>query len=222
MGSAFLLAIALSLDGFGVGLAYGLRRIHLPPGALSVIALCTIVAMGSSMLIGRWMVSWVELVPWKAIGAGLIVLLGLVQIMRAFHHQRDWAGSVEAVPALAGQPVDRPSEPETVLHFQVRFLGLVIQVLRTPHLADVDGSGRISLRESILLGLALAMDAFATGVGAAMAGITFVVILLVSIIQVGMIKLGQALAGKIPERLLLKAEFLPGMVLIAIGLGKLV
>ena len=222
MWAALLMAVALSLDGFGVGLAYGMRRIHIPLGSLMVIALCTILAMGCSMLVGTWVVSSFDFIPWQIIGSGIIMVLGLAQVVRAIIQRRSWAVGAEAVPALAIHQEAAIVKPEPVLRFQVRFFGLVVQVLRAPQLADVDGSGGISVGESILLGLALAMDAFATGIGAAMAGITILVIGLVGIIQLGMIRLGQRLAGKIPAGLISKAEFMPGVVLIAIGLGKLI
>lgn len=43
-------------------------------------------------------------------------------------------------------------------------------VLTRPKEADLDKSGIISINESILLGFALALDAFGAGIGAAMLG----------------------------------------------------
>src|SRR5665648_917523 len=111
---------------------------------------------------------------------------------------------------------------EPIFRFQLSLFGFVIQVLKTPDIADVDGSGGISLRESLLLGSALAMDAFASGIGAAMAGMTLSVIGIVALTQIIMLRLGQQMAGKIPENWTAKAEYLPGAVLILIGLGKLI
>jgi putative sporulation protein YtaF len=46
----------------------------------------------------------------------------------------------------------------------------VIQILRTPTIADVDKSGNISVSEAMLLGLALSLDSFGAGIGAALIG----------------------------------------------------
>jgi len=218
MGTAILMAIALSLDGFGVGLAYGLRRIRIPFGSMGVIALCTVFAMGISMLFGRWLVLWLDFFPARYLGAGILLALGAYQLLKAVRNSQVKDELAETVPAIAAVRTTPAYEPI----LQLRLLGLVIQVLRSPDLADMDGSGGISLRESILLGSALAMDAFASGIGAALTGMTLSVIGLVALTQLGMLRLGQKMAGKIPEGLLGKAELLPGTVLIMVGLGKLI
>ncbi|ODA39502.1 sporulation membrane protein YtaF [Desulfosporosinus sp. BG] len=219
MGVALLMAVALSLDGLGVGLAYGLRRIRLPLSSLMVIALCTVFAMGISMLFGSWVTLWLRFIPARSLGASILLSLGIFQLARAIWNSKQETFP-QAVPAIAA--VHPINVPKPVFKVQLNFLGLVIQVLRTPHIADVDGSGGISLRESILLGSALAMDAFASGIGAAMAGMTLSVIGIVALTQIIMLRLGQQMAGKIPENWTAKAEYLPGTVLILIGLGKLI
>ena len=219
MGVALLMAVALSLDGFGVGLAYGLRRIRIPVNSLIAIAMCTVLAMGISMLFGGWVTLWLELIPARLLGATILLTLGVFQLGKAIWNRKDEVFP-EAVPAMAMVQSNPVMEP--VFRFQLRFFGLVIQVLKTPDIADVDGSGVISLRESFLLGCALAVDAFASGIGAAMAGMTISVIGIVALTQIMMLRLGQQMAGKIPVNWTNKAEYLPGVVLILIGLGKLI
>ena len=163
---------------------------------------------------------WLKFIPAKLLGAIIILGLGTFQLIRAVLNTEKKVPLSQAVPVMAS--IDQAWVVEPVFRIQLRFLGLVVQVLRTPDLADIDGSGGISLRESLLLGSALAMDAFASGIGAALAGITLSVIGIVALTQLGMIRLGQILAGKIPEFLMTKAKFLPGIVLIFIGLAKLI
>ena len=219
MGIAMLMAVALSLDGFGVGLAYGLRRIRIPINSLVAIAMCTVLAMGISMLFGGWVTLWLKLIPVRLLGASILLSLGILQLGKAIWNRKEevFPQAVPAMTAVLPKPVLEP-----VFRFQLRFFGLVIQVLKTPDIADADGSGVISLRESFLLGCALAVDAFASGIGAAMAGMTFSIIGIVAITQMMMLRLGQEMAGKIPENWTNKAEYLPGAVLILVGLGKLI
>ena len=219
MGVAMLMAVALSLDGFGVGLAYGLRRIRLPLSSLIVIALCTVFAMGISMLFGKWVTVWLKFIPAPLLGASILLGLGVFQLARAIWNRKpeNFPQAVPAMTVIVQKPVLEP-----VFRFQLSFFGLVIQVLKTPDIADVDGSGGISVRESLLLGSALAMDAFASGIGAAMAGMTLSVIGIVALTQTIMLRIGQQMAGKIPENWIAKAEYLPGAVLILVGLGKLI
>lgn len=218
MGVELLMAVALSLDGFGVGLAYGLRRIRIPINSLIAISLCTVLAMGTSMLFGGWVTLWLELIPARILGASILLALGLFQLGKVLWN-RNGEPLPEAVPAMAAAQANLVLEP--VFRLQLRFFGLVIQVLKTPDIADVDGSGVISLKESLLLGCALAVDAFASGIGAAMAGMTLSVIGIVALTQIFMLRLGQQMAGKIPANWIDKAEYLPGAVLVLIGLGKL-
>jgi len=219
VGVAILMAVALSLDGFGVGLAYGLRRIRIPMSSLIVIALCTVFAMGISMLFGSWVTIWLKFIPARLLGATILITLGGVQLAKAIWNSQQEIFP-QALPAMA-VAVQKPVL-EPIFRFQLNFFGLVVQVLKTPVIADVDGSGGISLRESLLLGSALAVDAFASGIGAAMAGMTLSVIGIVALTQIMMLRLGQQMAGKIPENWTVKAEFLPGLVLILVGLGKLI
>lgn len=219
MGVALLMAVALSLDGFGVGLSYGLRRIRIPIGSLIVIAMCTVFAMGTSMLFGSWVKLWLKFIPTRLLGAIILFSMGLFQLVRVIKNSKEEI-LPQAVPAVAAAMQKPVLEP--VFRVQFRLLGLVIQVLRTPDLADIDGSGGISLRESFLLGSALALDAFGAGIGAAMAGMTISVIGIVAVTQIIMLRLGRHMAGKIPEKWTAKAEFLPGVVLILVGLGKMI
>ena len=219
MGIAMLMAVALSLDGFGVGLAYGLRRIRIPINSLVAIAMCTVLAMGISMLFGGWVTLWLKLIPARLLGALILLSLGIFQLGKAIWNRKEevFPLAVPAMTAVYPKPVLEP-----VFRFQLRFFGLVIQVLKSPDIADVDGSGVISLRESFLLGCALAVDAFASGIGAAMAGMNLSIIGIVAITQMMMLRLGQEMAGRIPENWTKKAEYLPGAVLILVGLGKLI
>ena len=219
MGIAMLMAVALSLDGFGVGLAYGLRRIRIPINSLVAIAMCTVLAMGISMLFGGWVTLWLKLIPARLLGALILLSLGIFQLGKAIWNRKEdvFPQAIPAMTAVHPKPVLEP-----VFRFQLRFFGLVIQVLKSPDIADVDGSGVISLRESFLLGCALAVDAFASGIGAAMAGMNLSIIGIVAITQMMMLRLGQEMAGRIPENWTKKAEYLPGAVLILVGLGKLI
>lgn len=236
MGGTLLMAIALSLDGFGVGLSYGLRRLRISPVSFLIIALCTVLAMGTSMLLGRWAVLYLSFIPAPLIGAVILLGIGLFQLVQAVRKRGEGLLPVpeepmeEAVPALAAwsgefAPEIGTAMPEEnkvpVFRLQLRFLGLIIQVLRTPDIADVDRSGGISWRESFLLGIALAVDAFAAGIGAALTGMSLMLIVLVALTQIAMIRLGQFSAGKVPQKWLAQATFLPGLVLILVAIGKL-
>lgn len=110
-----------------------------------------------------------------------------------------------------------------VVMVELKRLGLVIQILRTPQAADVDKSGIISASEAIMLGVALSLDAFGAGLGAAMIGIpalpTALTIALASaVFLVGGMRFGFRFSAWKGMQAL---SFLPGLLLIMMGIMKL-
>lgn len=219
MGTAILLGIALSFDGFGVGLSYGTRRIRIPLPSMLVMTLCTVIAMGAALFFGEALMGFLTFFPPHFLAAGILLTLGGIQLVKAIIHLVKGEQPEEAVP------VSTLAVREPVLKWEFKFLGIVIQVLRTPEQADLDGSGVISIKESLLLGTALSLDALASGLALGMVGGIFnflYIIGWVAFMQFFMIKLGQGLAGKLPNEHLGKLGLLPGMMLILIALTKLI
>lgn len=218
MGAAILFALALSFDGFGVGLSYGLRRIRIPFPSMLVILLCTVFSMGISVVFGDSLMRWLTFLPPKVLAAGILLGLGVFQIIRALMHAIRGGEGHKAIPAST------LCSDEPIVKIEFRVLGVIIQVLKAPEQADLDGSGTISLKESLLLGTALSLDAFASGLALGLAvGIfnSLSAIGLVAITQFVMIRLGQNLTNRIPEEYMEKLEFLPGTMLVLLALGKL-
>ena len=217
MGVALIIALALSLDGFGVGMAYGLNRIKIPFGSLTIIGLCTAMAMGISMMFGQILAVKLVIISPKVLGALTLMTVGCYQLYRAIKGPSE---TEKAVPAMTTAAV-QPNDYQTLLSIKLNIFGLVIQVLKTPDVADLDGSGTISANESIILGTALALDSFAAGMAATMTGIPLYVIAFVAVMQILMIWTGQLLTGKLPLSVLSKVKVLPGIVLLLIGGLKL-
>ena len=216
---ALLLALGLSLDGLGVGFSYGLRRIRIPIGSMAIIALCTIIAMGSSMLFSKGVAQALFFIPVRWLGASILIIIGGIQLVKARKSK------VRVKEKIGGfkLPVVHYTQPIATLitKIQLPSFGLIIQVLKSPNLADADCSGIISVKESFLLGSALAMDAFAAGIGASLSGIHLSIIFIVALTQVMIITLGHALTGKVSESILVKTKYLPGTLLIILALVKL-
>lgn len=216
MGIALIMAIALSLDGFGVGIAYGLKRIKIPLGSMLVIGGCTALAMTVSMGFGQFMTSRMTFISPKIIGAVILIMAGCYQFYQSLHSIPVMEETVPAMATLA----ERQAKP--LFSINLSLFGLVIQVLKTPVAADIDRSGTISAAESVVLGVALALDSFAAGIAASMTGIEFYVIFLVTMMQIIMIWSGQSVCGKLPVRFQAKVKLLPGLVLVLIGSLKLI
>ncbi|MDF2902925.1 MAG: putative sporulation protein YtaF [Bacillus sp. (in: firmicutes)] len=118
---------------------------------------------------------------------------------------------------------EQTSIASTIINFEIKSLGLVINILRKPMSADFDKSGTIAGLEALLLGIALSLDAFGAGIGAAMLGFSplylaiSVAIMSSLFVFVGM-KLGSVFAH---FEWIQKFTFLPGILLIVIGIWKL-
>lgn len=163
MGAEILFALALSFDGFGVGLSYGIRRIRIPFLSMLIIAFCTVFSMGSAVIFGDTLMSLLSFIPAKWLAAGILLGLGGFQLLRAMIHAIKGEANQKAVP------VGSIALREPIVKLEFKLLGVIIQVLKAPEHADLDGSGVISPNESILLGIALSLDAFASGLALGLA-----------------------------------------------------
>ncbi|MEN1967441.1 sporulation membrane protein YtaF [Lentibacillus sp. N15] len=146
----FFLVIAVSLDGFGVGIAYGMRRIRIPLPALLIIMLCSGIIVLISMTIGSVLTAFISAKAAKIIGGMILVVIGLFCLWNVTR--------------------SKPEETNDQIEDKESQLSQFRSVLKEPQQADLDQSGMISNKEAFLLGFALALDAFGAGLSAAMVG----------------------------------------------------
>ena len=211
MLSYFLFALALNIDSFVAGLAYGARQIKVPLLSLLIISLISVAAISISMAGGKVLLALIPEAMAHRLGGLLLMFIGfwvLLQTRRANRTEKDRSRE-NSVPRL--------------FRIHIRPLGLVIQILKEPVRADQDSSGAISPQEAILLGTALAMDAFAAGFAVSMlgfsAGFTTLVVGLGHFLltYVGIL-LGRAIMVRGMGQ---QICVLPGCILILLGLYKI-
>ncbi len=200
--SSLLLAAAVSIDGLGAGFAYGVRNLYVPYLSLLIVSISSSLALLVAMFLGRTMASFFSAEIASLVGGGILILVGVYIIWGLFHE----GGAGDAPP--------HPGKGKTSLR------GL----LRDPEKADFDSSGSISSREAAILGLALAMDAFGAGFGAAMTGysplLTCLLVGLCKLVFVsGGVSLGKRYAEILDSR---KASMLAGGVLILLGVINII
>ncbi|MBD3919749.1 MntP/YtaF family protein [Paenibacillus sp. PR3] len=230
LASLLLLSFAVSLDGFGVGVTYGLRRIRIPIVSVIIIACLSGIVIWLSMAVGGFITDYLSPVVARIIGASILIAIGLWALLQLKRNrERDRAQEeAENEPTAEAAIVSVESEYDaasgkTLVSLELKQLGIVIQILRKPQVADVDKSGSISASEALLLGVALSFDAFGAGLGAAMIGlqptVTAVVIALSSaVFLVAGMRVGFKYAG---WRGMQTLSALPGMMLIVMGIIKL-
>ncbi len=205
-------ALALSLDSFGAGLAYGTRKIKVPFPSLLIISLISMAAVSVSMLGGQILQAFVPPALVHRLGGVLLFLIGIWVLTQA----RQGEKQAEKKPLPENTAVRK-------LEIRIRPLGLVIQILKEPVRADLDSSGTISASEALVLGVALAMDALGSGFAVSLLGFSIGVTALVVgagqllLTGAGILAGRTVLAGKVGRRF----TTLPGCILILLGLSKM-
>jgi len=219
--SIMLLAFAVSLDSFSVGLNYGLRRILVPKASILIIACCSGFMILVSMLLGAMLL---PLIPERYAGwAGgiILILIGLWACIQMWRQQRVKDNSANRMMVETTAPAT--PLPKRVFHLEFRRLGIVIEILRKPAHADMDRSGTISAGEAALLGAALSLDAFGAGIGAAWISLSpWMTAPMIAIFCAIFLQLGIH-AGSLAARAawVRRLTFLPGLILIMLGLSRL-
>lgn len=226
--SLMFLALAVSLDGFSVGVMYGLRKIRMPLLSVAIISVCSGLIIYVSMQIGVYISRFVDPVYAKGIGGLILIGIGVWAVYQVITEKKespeqDGAGaSLNVEPAAASNVVNGQSTKE-ILYIELKRLGLVIQILRTPSMADVDRSGNISASEAVLLGVALSLDAFGAGIGAALIGFTpWLTSAVIALASGAFLATGLRIGYRYSELFWIRRlSMFPGFVLIFMGIMKL-
>jgi putative sporulation protein YtaF len=221
--SLFILSIAVSLDSFAVGVTYGMRRITIGWNPLGVITLCTAITLLIAMGLGS-VVSHLLPLEWAERLGGIILLgIGAIAVFNNFRSRRQRvalpSSSIGESQRKTAKP--QPSRPSWLNWYPLR---LILDIWESPMAADCDNSGSISNLEAIALGFSVSLDSFLAGIGAALLGhsiwLTTVIISSMSgcLIYLGL-QVGIVLSS---NRLLNRLSYLPGLLLIILGLSKFV
>jgi putative sporulation protein YtaF len=206
-----LFALALNVDSFSAGLTYGAKAIKVPPLSLFIISLVSMASIAISMAAGRLLAANIPAPLAYRLGSALLLLIGFWILFQTLWKKQFKSRLSPEHPAAKS------------VEIRLRPFGLVIQILKEPARADFDSSGVISPREALILGTALAMDAFVAGCAVSLLGFS----MLFTALAVG---LGHFLlaclgigAGRSKRASLLERQFtvLPGCILILLGLLKI-
>jgi putative sporulation protein YtaF len=206
--SLLILAFALSLDSFSVGFTYGLRQMVLPLKSILIIATCSAVSMMLSVSIGHGLARILSPTITASLGGIILILLGAGVLYQFFRPEKE---------------KEQQDCEKIIVNFEIKSLGIAINILKKPMSADFDHSGTITGIEALMLGLALSLDSFGAGIGAAMLGFSpYYLALAVAVMSSLFVFLGIK-SGTLLHRFewVQKLTFLPGILLIIIGIWKL-
>jgi len=223
LATAILFTLALNMDSFAAGTAYGMRNIKVPIICVVIISLISMLTITVSMLAGKAAASLIiSVIPAHKIGGILLICIGLWALYQAL---REIHGSPKNDTAECKKEAERSTlcleKPIVQLHISP--LGIVIQVMKEPSKADLDRSGNISPAEAFLLGIALAMDALLAGFAVSMLGLSIPLITLTIglghfLLMTAGLTLGKYINGASWGQ---KLSILPGCILIVLGISKI-
>ncbi|SES75928.1 sporulation membrane protein YtaF [Anaerobranca gottschalkii] len=202
--AVFFLALAVSLDGFGAGFAYGLNRITINFSAKILISLASAFAIYLSLLAGVLIIKILPPNLAEKLGGILLCVMGIYIIYQNLRN------------LINNQPFDEE-------FLKKNFIQKLFILLKEPKKADFDKSGNISGIEVFFLGFALAMDAFGAGFGAALAGSNpLLMAVSVGILKFILVSLGIILGKKLTEIPWQGViVIIPGIIFLLIGLTNL-
>lgn len=186
-----------------IGLAYGARGINVPLKSNIAIALFSGITTFTSSFIGNLLSNYIPSHFGNIIGGAIVSMIGAYTIINFM--------------------LNRNKSKRTQVNDN-QYFDNIRAVMDDPGLADRDYSGDISLKESILLGTALAVNCLGTGFGAGMTGVNiYLLCSAVVIFSVLTISLG-AFIGKHFAASFLgeKATIISGLLLIAVGIYQII
>lgn len=201
-----ILAFAVSLDSFMVAFTYGLRQMTLPLKSILIIGLTSGVIFFLAMTVGDLIALVLSERVTELIGGGLLILLGIWGLFSFYRSEKK----------------DEQRQPFH-LKLEIKSLGIVIQILKKPLVADFDKSGHITGLEVLILAIALSIDAFAAGIGAALIGMPIISVIGIGIATSLFLFIGLK-AGKIfsHSNQINFLRFIPGVLLIILGLFRII
>ncbi|WHY84540.1 sporulation membrane protein YtaF [Neobacillus novalis] len=172
-------AVSSSIDNLGVGISYGIRKIHIRLGPNILIGIICFLMSIAGISFGLWLSKILPGILPVIFGAVLLFIIGIRIILLAKPRKSN---------ALKVKNEDG-EQPNSIKG-----------ILRNPEIADTDKSGEIGWGEAIILGIALSANALTNGLGAGLLGLSPLAISLTaaigSIVSVWAgVNLGAKLAG---------------------------
>jgi len=191
--SLAILAIAISIDGFVVGVTYGLKKIAIGIIPLLIISGISTMAIFITGNIGAVLATTMNEVLARNIGSIILVFMGLWMILNTYF--------------------------EDFFNTHLK----VIKILKEPVKADFDKSGSINIVEATFLGIALALDAVGAGLGVGFTGFnTFIVPIIIGIANLILVSSGYIFGNKIGDIMPSSFQVFPGIIIILLGIGRII
>ena len=210
-----VLALALSIDAFGIGISYGVRKINFKISSLVIISFIALLFSSISIWLGTVIANIFSKNITSFISILILVILGLFIIKKGIEKDDD-------------KPIssyDTNNEHKNIYSLFIKSLGITINIIKTPSICDLNNSLKIDPKEALYLGIALSLDCIGTSIAISSFGrYTFLFPIFIVIFQLTLLLLGTFLGKKTIVKFLdeSKISITSGLILITIGFLRLI
>lgn len=206
MIESFLFVIALSIDAFTSSFAYGTNKIKIPFKSAMVINLVCSLFLTLSIFLGTFLHPYIAEETTNIISFVILFILGLVKYFDS------------TIKML----IKKQNQVNKEFTFSIFNLQFMLNIYANPQTADIDASKRLSPKEALYLGTALAVDGLAVGLGAGLTNTNHLLVILFSLVSdIIAIITGGYIGNKIAEKTSLNLSWLSGVILMFLALTKL-
>lgn len=209
MLETILIAAAICLDSFALGITYGIRKIKIPKLAILTITIVTTCVLGISVLSGHLISTLISKFAASLISS--IILIGL----GSFFMLEGYIKHLITIKSTEGHE-------HNLAKLRIPKLGIIIDIALDVTKADLDISGDIDIKEALYIGFILSVDSLGVGFGYAISSMN-VLYFLASVFFINIVTLicGLKLGRRIGNyKANLRTSLLPGFILFAVGILK--
>lgn len=201
----FLLVIILSLDSFTTALTYGITGIKIPVRSGLIISAVGATALTISLFASKLIGSMMSAEMCRGISVGTLILLGIISILQ--NCLKEYLRKINGNKSLK---------------FKYSGIDFVINLYLDETMADMDCSKSLSVKESLILAVALSIDSLVTGFSVGLGISNRIIAIIISfIVGTSAIMLGSFSGQKISKSKKLNISWLSGVFLIFLGILKL-
>ena len=207
MLESLILVLALCIDTFVAGIAYGTDRIKIPLSSNIVITTVCSLFLALSLSLGSLLKEFMSPSFASILSFALLFSLGVLRLFESFF--KSYIQNFSSTGA-----------PLTFKLFDFKF---VLEIYANETKADYDKSKTLTIKESVYLAVALSIDSIAVGFGSSLVSFNFFQILLLSF-SIGILALflGVNIGKKFIEKVNINLSWLSGAMLVCLAIIRLI
>ena len=204
---AALIASSISADSFIAGFAYGANKIKINFWCVQIINLICTAMIGVSLFFGNIIKDYIS--ENMALTASFIILFVL--------------GLAKLLDGVTKSLIKKHTHITREIKFSLFNFHFILKLYAAPEDSDADESKNISPAEAASMAVALSLDGIAVGVGAALGGVNWLAVILLSLVtDMLAIISGRYIGEKAASKSKFNLSWLGGIILIALAVSKII